>query len=107
VPDDVLADDEDLMDLQAMDAWDAENERRLTQRKEGGRVEGKDDQSEESEVEDDEKGEGEVSHRKDSMDHGGLAEALGRARAMHSIGLSPFVHDKTGEGRRAEAAQTK
>jgi hypothetical protein len=85
---DAEADDEDLMALQAMDAWDAENDRRRG----GGEVETdkadkhKDRQDGEDVVtEGEESDDEEPNYRKDSMDNGGLAEALGRARALHSI----------------------
>ena len=93
------ADDEDLADLQALDAWDAENDRRathrasvssaLTQRPADERAKGAKHSPEErtDSSEDDEADEEDRTLRKDSMDHGGLAEALGRARALHSIRL--------------------
>ena len=86
---DAVADDEDLMDLQAMESWDAENDRRSSTQKggegKGGSVAHVGPLMEEDEEEEEEEGMG--THRKDSM-NGGLAEALGRARALHSIGLS-------------------
>ena len=107
--DDVTADDEDLMDLQALESWDAENDRRAHYQAVDAKdssatatafsrlteVEASGDESEEEEK--DGEGDGLVKCRKDSMNNG-LAEALGRARALHSITLARPQVKVGGEG---------